>query len=383
MLAAMVASQKAPTVLLGDIQQHVVKKAALPNDRRQDVIHPSEMAKTDWCPRATAYRISGVEPTDEKKQNGHHLETIFQEGHDIHYKWQTWLGEMGRLWGKWQCTMCEHTAWGLSSLMQYCAECLNPMRYAEVPLDAQRIYGIVGHADGAVPDVKAFIEIKSVGLGTVRMEEPDLVREYTKKTEDGKSIVDYDGLWKGLKRPLLSHRKQAGIYLAIAKALGWDFDSMVFIYENKANQQVKEFRIKYQDDLIEPLLDSAKDVMWAVENGRELPRPESNTRQLKPCSDCVFRSHCWGEEDNGKVSDPEPDAGTRARKPRSEARSRPAADSTTCPSGRRHPRTTGGSHRTVRQHADDAVHADDALGGVPGESTGGSRGRRTVRRSRT
>lgn len=377
-LAALAEAKKGGSVLLGDIQQHAVKRAQEDHSRRQDIIHPSEMAKDTWCPRATAYRVSGLQPSNTGEVHGHRLLTIFQEGHDIHSKWQTWLAEMGRLWGKWKCPVCDDSTWGMA--IPLCLGCRIPMDYAEVSLDGEDRWLIAGHADGAVPDLKAFIEIKSIGVGTLRMEEPDLVRKHTVRDEGGKAVVDLDGLWKGIKRPLKSHRKQAGIYLAIAKHLGWDYDRMVFIYENKGNQDTKEFVLVNPDEAVSDLLDKALDVKWAVETGRVLPRPAGFTKETKPCKECPFRDWCWaGEETDDHEGQPEPDAADGARVPRSQAETRPAADLHAEPTGRV-PRSAQRPNRPERQRpdvADDVVHE---VGGVPGGATSSSRGRRTVRR---
>lgn len=390
LLAAIADTKKAPTTLLGDIQGHVVKKASLPSDRRQDIIHPSEMAKSDVCPRAIAYRLTGVVSLD-KDPNGHHLETIFQEGHDIHSKWQTWLGEMGRLWGKWRCASCGAEEWGVSSDLPLSAGQfatfgdsdlhLHIWEYREVPLAAESELMLVGHADGAVPDIESFIEIKSIGLGTLRMEEPELVKKHTVKTEEGKTVVDYDALWRSLKRPLVSHRKQAGIYLYVANLL-WPgkFTKMVFIYENKANQQTKEFTIKYQPDLIDPIIDTIRDIKWAVEKGQELPRPEGFSKQLKPCTSCPFRKHCWGEEEDGTLSQQERDSGTGTRQSGGQAEVGQAENLPANPTRRRSPRTAGGSHRTLRQRTDDPVHTPHKVERVHRGAVGGRGSGRTVRR---
>lgn len=384
MLASFAETKKNKTVLLGDIQTHVVKKANEDSDRRQDIIHPSEMAKSDWCPRATALRISGQEPSNPPSAKGHRMETIFQEGHDIHAKWQTWLGEMDRIAGKWLCSSCGFTIWGTAGEVQCMnVDCssLTPLEYREVPLDAEDTHLIVGHSDGLVPDEKALIEIKSIGLGTVRMEEPDLVRKYTVKAEgSGKSVVDYDALWKGIKRPLASHRRQALLYLFLCRLRGIEADRMVFIYENKANQDTKEFVITFSEEAVAPLIDQALDIKWAVENNRRLPRPEGLTKQLKPCSDCVFRDLCYREDEDGEARDAEPHAGDGARVSGGEAEDGSAADLHADSSGRRVPRTAGRSHRTGRRRTDEPVRGADEVGGVPERPVGSSGGRRTVRR---
>lgn len=396
-MAAYAATQKAKTTLLGDIQAHVVKKSSQDHSRRQDIIHPSEMAKGDVCPRAIVYRISGVTPTDTKAANGHHLETIFQEGHDIHLKWQTWLQEMGRLWGKWRCTACDEEQWGLSddlpvddrvyegqdgSPFDFQATHRHVWEYREIPLDAEDELLLAGHADGGVPDIESMIEVKSIGLGTLRMEEPELVRENTVKTSAGKSVVDYDSVWKNLKRPLRSHRIQAGIYLKIAELRGWPFTKMIFIYENKANQQTKEFTIKYPAELVDPIIDQMKDIKWAVDKGRVLDRPYGFTRKTKPCTSCVWRTHCWPEGEQNEDHNQEPNAEDGPGIAGGEAPDGSSGNPRTDPSKRRVPRTSSRPHRTLRQRTDVAIHEDDKVVGVPERTEGDGRGRRTVRRSR-
>jgi CRISPR/Cas system-associated exonuclease Cas4 (RecB family) len=386
-MAALIESKKNPTTLLGDIQQHAVKRAQEDTSRRQDIIHPSEMAKSDWCPRQTAYRIRGVEPSDPQKVHGYQMLTIFQEGHDVHEKWQTWLGEMGRLWGKWECPACSAETWHTGQ--PYCVACKELhdlsvlMRYKEVPLDAEQQWLIQGHADGGVPDVESFIEVKTIGLGTLRIEEPDLVKKHTVKTTEGKSVVDVDSLWKAIKRPLKGHRKQAAIYLAIANLLGWPYKRMVFIYEYKANQQTKEFTVPFDQEMADELIDTAKDVKWAVEQNTELPRPEGFTSDKQPCRECPWRRWCWAGEEtttDEQAGQQEPDAADGARVPRSQAQTRPAADRDADSSERRVPRTARRSDRPQRQRTDAPVRPADEVGGVPEHPTGVRGGRRVVRR---
>lgn len=326
-MSALLESRKTDTVLIGDIQSFAVKRAMEDTSRRQDIIHPSEMAKENWCPRSTGYRISGVEASNPAPVHGHRMLTIFQEGHDIHSKWQTWLAEMGRIWGRWECRICGHSVFDVA--IPSCDTCNQPMDYREVPLDASGTYLIAGHADGAVPDLKAFIEIKSIGLGTLRMEEPQLVSANTVKTEDGRRIPDYDAIWKGLKRPLKTHRRQALIYLALARHLGWDYDRMIFIYENKANQETKEFVIQYSEEAVQPLLEVALDIKRAVDYGSVLPRPAGFAQDSAPCKDCVYKNYCWGIKENDEFKQDrqsDTDTATQSRVPRSQAETRPAAD---------------------------------------------------------
>lgn len=372
--------RKQNSVLLGDIQAHVVKEVARDKiKRRADIIHPSEMAKADWCPRATCYRILGEVPVDEVI--GYGTASIFETGNTAHTKWQNWLRDMGRLYGRWKCQACGH-AW-LSISPDQCYICGSPLlEYKEVPLDGEARYLVAGHADGAVMDIRSLIEIKTIGTGTIRIEEPDLVRRHTKKTEDGKQILDLDSLWNGIKRPFPSHRRQGQIYLHLAILMGLDVDRIVFLYENKANQQPKEFSITYDPDYIRELFETARDIKFAVAEGTVLDRPEGYEQAKAPCKKCPFLGICWKEENDGQDSQSQRDLGDGPAEPRGETQARTARDHSSDPAEERRPRTAGRSHRRVRRRADEAVHPDDQVERVSERSGGSSGDRRTVRRRR-
>jgi hypothetical protein len=138
-------------------------------------------------------------------------------------------------------------------------------------------YLISGHADGAVPDINALIEIKSVGTGTVRIEAPDI---YTKNT-DG-SYIDLQGLWKDIKEPFPSHIRQGQLYLALCKLNKIPFDQIIFIYEAKFNQGVKEFPVKYDPEVSKGILRSCSDIVSALDLNGPIPECPNGTS----CKDC-------------------------------------------------------------------------------------------------
>ena len=338
----------------------MVKKNQADNSRRQDIIHPSELAKEYVCPRQVAYRISGKEPTDSKKEHTVGLLAIFEEGHAQHSKYQNILVDMGRMWGDWKCANCGKMVYN-SLKPEEGSHCqCDIWEYAEVSLNAEDEWMMTGHADGAVPDLEAFIEIKTIGLGTLRIEEPELVKEHTHKTTDGKTVTDMDGIWKSIKRPLRPHRNQANLYLAIAHLLGWPFNKMIFIYENKANQMTKEFVMPFSEKSVAPLIDTAKDIKYAVENDKELPRPDWAEKEHKECRDCPFRSLCYGEDDQ--------ESSQSKRTPR------------VSPAGRRATRTSRRSDNRGTSRTHDADARVDGVGELPDDSAGRSRGRRVVSR---
>lgn len=268
------------TILVGDIQAHMLKEHSKPSTRRQNIIHPSEMAKADWCPRATYYRIKACRDADDPylkpaESIGVQLLNIFDEGHLIHDKWQKRLRDMGKLWGNWQCDYCKKN-YRDCYFPGSCEKCdSTTLIYREVPLRAEQ-YLIAGHADGAVPHLSSLIEIKSVGAGTARIEAPDI---YAAHTEGQK--IDLQGLWKAIQEPFPAHVRQGQLYLALCAQMGLQFDRIIFIYEAKFNQGVKEFVVRYDPEYSKPLFQNAANIVYSLETGLEIPSCPNGT-----CKDC-------------------------------------------------------------------------------------------------
>lgn len=266
------------------MQAYVVGKEAKDLSRRQDIIHPSEMSHSDWCPKATYLRIKNI------RDGGQHVKesfafqslSIFQHGHEVHHKWQTWLAEMGLLWGDWKCRECG--AYWTGTAGHRCPHCRSwNVVYQEIPLDAEEEWLISGSADGGVPEHKALMEFKTVGSGTVRVEAPEILKAHTHKTIDGKNLIDYEGLWRGITRPFPSHQRQGQTYLFLCKLMGLDFDKVIYVYESKFNQGVKEFVVKRRESIIEPLLDQAREILDALDNGAPPPRcPYGGCKHCEP-----------------------------------------------------------------------------------------------------
>ncbi len=272
---------------------------------RTHIIYPSEMSRGDWCIRATYYRMIG-KPHPESKSS-FTMENVFAQGNAIHDKWQGWLSETGKLWGDWRCSRCavyvkdslKPSGSALNSPYGMCVgtdwvdlkftmsvDPLNPAKYEhdwkykEVTLRSTTL-PVSGHADGALTEHDCLIELKSLGVGSLRYESPAMLDRNT-HVVNGHKIVDIDGLWKDFHRPLTSHLKQGNIYLWMAKEMGLPFDRISFIYEFKANQQVKEFVVPYSEDIIAPILEMAKSVKECIDRGIVPPCPFD----IKGCTQC-------------------------------------------------------------------------------------------------
>lgn len=260
----------------------VVSQQMLERNSHRDTLHnhPSELAKTDWCPRSTVYKITDTTVSNPEHSSLRRL-NVFAEGNAIHSKWQKWMWDTGCLVGNWRCNLCDH-GWMAKSPTS-CPECLrSDIRYREVPIFDEE-HMIIGHADGEWEDSqgRALVEIKSVGLGTIRWDAPDLYSGYDK------GELSLDDLWKRIKRPLLPHRRQINLYMYCKK-----IDNAIVIYEWKPSQEVKEFQLKFDPALVAPMLAGAKLVKESVEQG-VLPERPTGYRKSKECRFCPYKDGCW------------------------------------------------------------------------------------------
>jgi hypothetical protein len=262
-----------PSRLLGDIERHLQKRPV--GDRSTTVLHPSEIIKKDFCRRGSYFLMSGHTKIAEKPAL--RLQSIFDEGHAIHAKWQRWFQEMGVLHGKFHCAACDHTTWGTSP--EACEGCGAPwtkLTYDEVTLhdDALRIKG---HTDGWIKGIgdDTLIEIKSVGPGTIRSEAPGLFMD-----ADG----DFLKAWSNVRRPFSSHIMQGQMYLELMKRMGNPVNEIVFLYELKADQSYKEFSIKADFELVRHIFDMCEKVVESVDAG---VAPDCNNNPGGTCKQCA------------------------------------------------------------------------------------------------
>lgn len=297
---------KRSDVLLPKIERHVLKKAQEPTTRRSDVMHPSEMAKTTWCGRHDYYRIIGEPINFKGRSPSFRLENVFDYGHSVHAKYQRWLREMGILWGQWVCKDCGFIWFGTADSAEECSLCHKKrIKYMEVPLEDKSLM-ISGHSDGVVCDADGdrMIEIKTVGISTLRFEAFALFNRY--QTEQ----LTPEELWFSIKRPFGTHIRQGQIYLHLAQKRypELSINEIVFIYEWKPTQDVKEFVVQYNPDSISKILDTARIVSESVEAGEPPARPPwAESPEEKVCKSCEYRTVCWGANgvrEEGATSQP-------------------------------------------------------------------------------
>ena len=261
-LKAFLEAKKTPSIVLGEVDRYLQDKV---KDRRTDIIHPSEMASDKWCSRATWLRLTGHKPPAKP----HRLQTnlVFGEGHDIHAKWQQWFKEMGIIYGRWTCEACHRT--DLCQITELPRRgCPNQVEgnhlwsYGEVPYE-DPAYRIAGHSDGLIyPDGRDhLIEVKSVGPGTLR--------KLGVAPEDAEDEYLYNQFSR-VTHVLGDHYRQLQIYMRLSQTSERPVTRGLVIYEQKADQQVREFPIEYDERATDDLFQRAVDIIWAIDKGREV-----------------------------------------------------------------------------------------------------------------
>lgn len=366
--------------ILRDVRTHVVAQGVKTGDadREPHLIHVSDVIKDDSCPRKMYYKITETPTSDAKAPSYHRLEMMWAAGHDTHHKWQRWLWEMGDLWGSWKCLSCGNQWKGLAPTE--CGNCESTaLEYKEVNLADKDMY-LVGHADGAVPRLNTLIEIKSFSSGTVRIENPGLVAEHTHKV-DGKTVVDHDGVWKAIKRPLRSHIHQGMFYLWMAAKMGLPYDRIIYIYENKTSQDTKTFEVKLSTRFIQEFIDTLEEVAVFAAEGIPPSRPTLFAKGSKPCNACPFRTTCWGDDGGTGEETTSGVSASGSGVGGSEEGGGPAvppapASEPADPTGPRR------RNRPARSRTDRDDDQPDSVGRASRRAVGAGGGRREVRRSR-
>lgn len=278
--------------LVADIRHQLEADDAQHNEGRDtEHLHASEVCKSEWCSRASWYRITGV-PADRKEKRGNIL--IYREGHDIHDRIQGALWRLGRLTGEFKCLTCEHIWWDTSP--EACPRCeARWLKYWEVPIEDKSIR-LLGRGDGLVEGTRlgqVLLEVKSIGLGTVRIEVPGIYRDYS--TGD----MSLNELWMTIKRPFPAHVRQIMLYM---RALG--VHNCIAYYQNKWDQGQKAFHVRYLPKAIAPLIEQMEMVVDNLANDRVVRRPEwAHDETVKTCRECQYRVTCWRLEDGDVDAD--------------------------------------------------------------------------------
>lgn len=259
------------------------------NDRAVDVNSPSQVFK---CMRSLYYARTGAESdgfTDPR------LQRIFDNGTHMHLRIQEYLTKEGSL------------------VMDECP-CI----------DAEA--NIQGHTDGILKMTEqeyAILELKSMNsilFGKLKEPKPEHIaqamiymyctecrrqelavmtdEEFEKSEKERAEFYRsrYQHLRAGkkyTKEEKIQHNIDTNLKLDnLLHTIKRTIDRIVFLYENKDNQELKEFVIEYDDDLMCDILDFYDQVNYYVANKKVPPR-EGTSKSCNICRFCSYRNECY------------------------------------------------------------------------------------------
>lgn len=406
--------RKAGNVLLGELEKAELAEFEADSDRRADCLHPSEMAKEDWCYRASYYRIKHNQWVKDEKFSPQ-MQRIFATGNEAHTKWQRRMRATGKLWGDWRCIVCRtvrgecfEPPWELCHRLD---EDEDPRPHIWEYREVSLAWGIVsGHEDGGIGSVDPaapdhmvldgnsyLVELKTIGTGTVRHDAPDLLKEHYKELKDGGRVYDIDSLWRTITKPFPTHTRQANVYLWLAGEMGLPFKKVRFLYELKHNSSTKEFVIVPSERIMKPILTGMRVVEYALEQGvpPECNQKDENGENCRQCT--AYEEELFGAKQEDKAAGGgEPSAtsgdgsgGTPPRRRVTRRRGKAPGEGDrpghlgTAADGDA-PRDPRGRDVPPGQRADEPVPVSEQVDAVPdGTGVGRSRGRIVRRKGRS
>ena len=275
------ASQVGETFRDNKLVTRVSRHIALRDDsgHHRTGIYPSELSHghESKCLRAVHYRLTGApavpQPVSIVSQR------IFDIGDEKHEWWQTQFWDMDILKGHFKCMYCKLYWEDLSPWS--CPRCDSGrdfLVYKEVPFKSD-IYNVVGRAD-ADTTTDGLIEIKTIGVGSIRYEAPHLVNKHG---------TDWDALWRDIKNPFPSHRRQGALYCYFL-----DRPEITFIYDPKfVSAAPKEFVVKFDRNIVEDMLLECEEINESVIADKVPARPKWADKRHNTCLRCPYKKFCW------------------------------------------------------------------------------------------
>lgn len=277
--------------LIKPIDQYLLSLNAKDNDRASNVNSPSQAGV---CQRANYYARMGYQSDGSIEPR---TRRIFNNGDGVHERLQTYL--------------------------ENCGVCL--MREVPVLCDP---YKIQGHTDGLVRISKeelGILEIKSINSnGYSNLKGPkeehklqamvylycceerrkDLRSKYETEEEFRKSKITrtlyYTKHYQHFKDGSKYTRKQK-IQMQVKLGLQADdllwrtprpITKVVFLYENKDNQDLKEYTVVRDNDTLDFILSRYEDLNKAIEN-QCIPEREGTSKSCTTCRWCNYKLECF------------------------------------------------------------------------------------------
>jgi CRISPR/Cas system-associated exonuclease Cas4 (RecB family) len=241
---------------------------------REKGFHPSSICYAN-CARKLVFEYAGV-PADfpEEMFVDPGLRRIFDNGHDVHDRWQRYFtlmskkyGDKIKLLGDWRCKGCGFKLSPDKEIpfppeRQDCSGCGHAAprwKYNEFRVYKKDLR-LVGKRDGKIlfGGEEILLEIKSM------------------RTEQHKYLA----------RPTIPHIKQFSLYMLMTGV-----HKGLFLYENKNDQSLKFFFHEFDSKDIEDELNLLKEANEGIDN-KKLPKRLKNFPGLRICKECPWRKTC-------------------------------------------------------------------------------------------
>jgi len=194
--------------------------------RRARYLHPSAMGR---CSRAVVYEKIGV---SSGRSVSAQLQRVFDNGHSFHRRMQRYYGAMGVLHGTWACDACGKRC-RVHGAQPGCPERAAPAWEYLEPRFRDEEERISGRCDGIVfhGGRRLVLEFKSI---------------------NNRGFVSLSG-------PRHDHMAQGQLYAHEFRA-----DGVVYQYENKDTQAIREYVMPRDDMQILLLLEKARDIWKCI-----------------------------------------------------------------------------------------------------------------------
>lgn len=278
------------------LDDYLLKLSAKDADRRWDINSPSSAGR---CPRSIVFSRLGYEP--DANAVSARLRRIFDNGTGVHERLQRYMLDSGILF-------------------------MDEVPVFNDPLQIQ------GHTDGLLNLGRGeggILEIKSInsasfnklidakdehklqaqiylyclerrrGILKKKYKTKEQLEDYLNSTKYVKFIEKHYKHLKGgshyskedkFNFKLECHRKADRLLYNLRKPI----TKMVFLYESKDTQDLKEFVVLYDEELMTDLKETYKEINCYVEEGEVPDRPqEATSKSCTYCRFCNFKLECW------------------------------------------------------------------------------------------
>ena len=263
------------------------------SDRNHGYNSPSGVSS---CPRSLFYTRTGV------KRDGvidPRTRRIFDNGHHVHDRLQTYLKDEGCL------LMDETPVWDKDlRILGHCDGILRVNKFTLAILEIKSINtNAFSHLTGAKPEHQMQAQVYMYCLEKLRvdLQESENKEEYALKKsallQDYADLMDsfVSGGSKFTKEEKIAHKvsimeSTMDLLYETPKTI----DTMSVIYESKNDQELKEYVIKWDDEMVQDIADKYSYINEAVDNDDEPPRPaEATSKSCSCCRYCNYTYKCW------------------------------------------------------------------------------------------